>query len=144
MNGLDPNNPPPKNAEINITKWDYSDPVGTPHPDVVDFLVEIKNESDTPLEGTTVSVEGQWRIGPFAQEKLAKWDSPTNLKSDSPFSLGAGETRSVRIPVEVAKKMAELRNSKRWPYAFRGKATVLTSGTTLASAQADLIIATAD
>jgi hypothetical protein len=144
MNGLDPNNPPPKNTEINISKWDYSDPVGTPHPDVVDFLVEIKNESDTRLEGIAVNIEGQWQTGPFAQAKLAKWDSPASLKSDQPFSLSAGETRNVRVSVGVAKKMAELKTSKGWPYAFRGKATVSKSGTTLATAQAQLDIATAD
>src|SRR5262245_8658291 len=43
MEGLNPNAPPPKRTEVRITKWEYSDPVGVPHPDVVDVVVILAN-----------------------------------------------------------------------------------------------------
>jgi hypothetical protein len=144
MNGLDPNKPPPKNTEIAIEKWDYSDPVGTPHPDIVDLVVEIRNESDAPLTALSVEVEGQWEIGPFSKETLAKWGTPVKLKSIERFSMPSRQSESVRVPIDVAAKMAELKGSKRWPYAFRGKVTVLKDGSTMATAESELPILKGD
>ncbi len=144
MNGLDPNNPPPQNTEVVIQKWDFSDPVGTPHPDVVELVVEVKNESNAPISAVSVEIEGQWKTGPFWQEKLAKWMAPTKLKSIEISSLPGHGSESVRFPINVAAKSAELKNSKGWPYSFRGKATILVSGSTLASTEAELPILKAD
>ena len=144
MNGLDPNHPPPKNTEIVIEKWDYSDPVGTPHPDVVDLVVEIKNESDVPVAALSVEIEGQWKIGPFAKETLAKWGTPAKLKSTQLSSVASHHTESVRVPINVASKMAELKSSKGWPYAFRGKVTVVAAGSTVATAEHELTILKGD
>src|SRR6266568_1294352 len=37
MENLDPSNPPPKNTRVTLSNWEYSGPVGGPHPDTVDF-----------------------------------------------------------------------------------------------------------
>jgi hypothetical protein len=144
MNGLDPNKPPPKNTEIAIEKWDYSDPVGTPHPDVVDFAVEIRNESDAPVTAVSIEIEGQWKVGPFSKETLAKWSTPVKLKSIEPSSVASHQAENVRVPINVAAKMAELKSSKGWPYAFRGKATVIKDGSTVATAESELAILKGD
>jgi len=144
MNGLDPNNPPPKNSEVAIEKWDYSDPVGTPHPDVVDLVVDVRNDSDIPASAVVIEIEGQWKTGPFAQEKLAKWGPLVKLKSSELSGVPSHQTASVRAPINVAAKMQELKSSKSWPYAFRGKATVLMGGSIVATTEADLSIVRAD
>src|SRR5215472_4906630 len=42
MEGLNPNSPPPKNTEVKLAKWEYSDPVGVPHPDTIDVVVTLR------------------------------------------------------------------------------------------------------
>src|ERR1035438_1215330 len=44
MEGLNPNAPPPKETETKLTKWEYSDPIGVPHPDVFDIAVALNNK----------------------------------------------------------------------------------------------------
>ncbi len=144
MNGLDPNNPPPQNTDIVIEKWDYSDPVGTPHPDTVDLVIEVKNESDLPASGLSSRIEGQWKTGPFAKENLAKWDAPASLKTSELATVPPHQSVSVRVPISVAAKMTELKSSRSWPYAFRGKATILIAGSSVATAEAELPILKAD
>jgi hypothetical protein len=144
MNGLDPNKPPPQNTEIPIQKWEYSDPVGTPHPDVVDFVVEIRNESDAAVTALSVEIEGQWKVGPFAKETLAKWGAAVKLKSVEASSVASHQVEKVRVPINVAAKMAELKNSRGWPYAFRGKAAVIKDGSTVATAERELTILKSD
>jgi hypothetical protein len=64
MNGMDPNNPPPKQTHIVLKRWEYSDPIGVPHPDSVDLAIEVRNGDGTALDGAVVDVEAQWLEGP--------------------------------------------------------------------------------
>ncbi len=42
---LDPNRPPPKTTRVTISRWEYSDPIGVPHPATVDVVLHV----DRPL-----------------------------------------------------------------------------------------------
>lgn len=55
MQDFDPNNPPLKSTRIQIKRWEYSDPVGVPHPDVVTLVVQVAT-----LDATKVEVRTQW------------------------------------------------------------------------------------
>ncbi len=142
MNELNPNAPPPKNTEVIIQKWEYSDPVGVPHPDVVDVVVEVKNESSAAATDIMIDVAGRWRTDPFKDEKLARWDETVELQRVGPLTFAPHETRTVRVPVNLAQKMADLQKSESWPYALRAQVAIkkLGSATALSATQADLPI----
>lgn len=73
MENLDPNSPPPKRTDVMIKKWEYSDPVGIPHPDVVDLVMEIRNKGQSQSPQLVADISGQWRIGPIASQRKAVW-----------------------------------------------------------------------
>src|SRR5438874_12821838 len=50
MAQFDPNHPPAKATRVALKIWEYSDPVGVPHPDVVELVAEIRNDSKVRLE----------------------------------------------------------------------------------------------
>ncbi len=41
---FNPNAPPTKSTLVRLTKWEYSDPVGVPHPDTVDGVIQYKTQ----------------------------------------------------------------------------------------------------
>lgn len=55
MAGLNPNNPPPKTTPTRLEKWEYSDPIGVPHPDDVTLVLNLP----TKVRGL-VKIEYQW------------------------------------------------------------------------------------
>jgi len=124
MENLDPNSPPPKKTEVVIKKWEYSDPVGVPHPDVVDLVVEIKNSGQAPASQVVAEISGQWRVGSLASERKASWGSRTVLKTWKVDEIAAGQTVSARIPIDLASRMSDLRAKKAWPWAFRASVAV--------------------
>jgi hypothetical protein len=72
-NGLNPNHPPPKTTEVTIKRWEYSDPIEVPHPDVLDVVVEVKNISSESLKDVVVEVATNWRVGSMKAEQSAIW-----------------------------------------------------------------------
>jgi hypothetical protein len=58
MEGITPNAPPPKGTEVKLTKWEYSDPVGVPHPDTVDVLFTLSSDDSEALLNAEVRLEG--------------------------------------------------------------------------------------
>jgi len=146
MEGLNPNAPPAKRTEVTIQKWEYSDPVGVPHPDVVDAAVEVKNESGASVAGAVIEVSGRWRTGPFRDPSRAAWGQPEELGRVGPFTFAPHEVRTVRIPVNVAQKMAELQRSEHWPYTLGVEVLIRRdgSGAAVGSAQSELPILRGD
>jgi len=124
MENFDPNAPPPKKTEVVIKKWEYSDPVGVPHPDVVDLVIEIKNTGQSPAAQVVAEISGQWRVGPLASERKANWGPRKALKTWKVDEIAAGQTASVRIPIDLASRMSELRAKKAWPWEFRASLVV--------------------
>lgn len=124
MENFEPNSPPPKQTEVVIKKWEYSDPVGVPHPDVVDLVVEMKNSGPSPASRMLVEISGQWRVGPLASERKASWGSPMPLKTWKVDEIAPGQTVSARIPIDLTSRMSQLRAKKAWPWAFRASVVV--------------------
>jgi len=87
---FDPNNPPDKRTVTILTKWEYSDPVSVPHPDVVTLVATVASGVTAP------SLRIRWltRTG---------WVDP-KPPAPNPARDGSGEPASYRfqIPVETA------------------------------------------
>ena len=93
MAGLDPNHPPPKTTRVRLDKWEYSDPVGVPHPDTIDVTIDVANGAATVQEPLEVAV--QW--------KTRQWRG-RRVVFRRPLSLGPGERRRIVVPLRCAAK----------------------------------------
>ena len=112
MQRLDPNSPPPMTARVELKRWESSDPVGTPHPETIDLAVDIRNDSSNPTLDLAPSASIQWLRGPIADRNSARWE-PLELFPGQPLvRIAPGESRTVRIHIAVAKKMAALHDRK--------------------------------
>ena len=146
MNGLNPNAPPPKNTEVTITKWEYSDPIGVPHPDVIEIVLALQNDGSQPMSGLEIELTGQWRIGPLRTAARAAWTERAALKKFQDVSVGPASTQKLRVPVDLKAKMDPLYKRGRWPHTLRITAVVRQPGAAapVARAQADLPIRPGD
>ncbi|MCC6365384.1 MAG: hypothetical protein IT165_17865 [Bryobacterales bacterium] len=137
MNGLDPDNPPEKGTEMELRKWEYSDPVGVPHPDVVDVTLEMTNIG--ARKAVLVETSVRWRIGPVDESRDAVWSAWAPLGKAEVGAVDFGEGRKVRVPVDLAAKMQALAPLRRWPFALEvqynvreaGRMRLLAAGTAL-------------
>ena len=146
MEGLNPNAPPPKNTEVTIKKWEYSDPVGVPHPETVDVVVRLANSGGNALSNLEVEVSGAWKDGPLHSPARAAWSQPAVLKKFDGVSVGPSEPQTLRVPVEIKARMDPLYKRGQWPFGFRATVAVLRPGSTepLARAVAELPIIAGD
>jgi hypothetical protein len=135
MEGMNPNSPPPKNTEVKLTKWEYSDPIGVPHPDVVDAVVTLNNQTDAALSNLEVEVTVQWKTGPSRKASAAVWTDRSVLKQLHDVKVEAGAQQAVRVPVDLKKEMDELEKQKKWPFALRVGAEVRRTGVATALSQ---------
>jgi hypothetical protein len=87
MVDLDPNKPPPKATPTPLSRWEYSDPVGVPHPDVVTLVVHI-----SAADAAGLTVRTQW---------LGKtWSPQTPRQMTAPIaSEGATSVLRYDIPI---------------------------------------------
>jgi hypothetical protein len=144
-NGLNPNSPPPKNTEVTISKWEYSDPIEVPHPDVVDIVVDLRNQADRPAENLVVDISALWKIGQKKNKARAAWGKPFSLKRMPAIRLEARGAQSFRVPINLAEKMTALSARRFWPWALRAQVTVSTrSGKLLQKITIDLPIIPGD
>jgi hypothetical protein len=144
MDGLDPNHPPPKETRVALTRWEYSDPVGVPHPDVVDLVVQIKNTSGDAVSEVSPAVQIQWLEGPLAKKQAAAWSPLTALPAQEAASIPAQQTRAFRYPIDVSDKMAQLAKQHGWPWSMRAVVTTRVAGTAAGSARFELPIIPGD
>lgn len=128
MEGLNPNAPPPKTTDVQIKKWEYSDPVGVPHPDVVDIVVKLKNNTAQSLSNLEADVSGQWMTGQAEKRAGASWADPIPLKTVQDILIAPGATESLRIPIDVKTKMEALEKIHKWPYSLRAIVKVSAPG----------------
>lgn len=144
MEGLNPNNPPAKRTRIELKRWEYTDPVGTPHPDIVDVAVQIHNDSARGEISVIPELKIQWLEGAQSDRASAVWSQMTSMK-DSPVRLVADESKTVRLPVSIAAEITALSRSERWPWSLRARVRVLSgTGKILGSTQLELPIVPAD
>lgn len=146
MKGLNPNAPPPKSSMVKLTKWEYSDPVGVPHPDTVNVVVMLVNNEGQPLSNLEVELTGEWKSGPLRDGSTAAWSSETVLKKLQGVFIGPSGSRTVSVPVEVKAMMDSLATKGDWPYALRVRVKVHLPGAVqlLAQAEAELPIRPGD
>jgi hypothetical protein len=143
--GLNPNAPPPKTTEVTIDKWEYSDPVSVPHPDVVDVVIDVKNVGDVPAQRASINVSRQWLTGPQGDQTRARWTAPRIIKREAPVDLDPGLAHTMRIPVDLASMMKTLGRTLAWPWALRLHVTVrAASGQVLLRTTRDLPILPGD
>jgi len=146
MEGMNPNSPPPKNTEVKLAKWEYSDPIGVPHPDVVDAIVTVNNQTGAALSNLEVEVTVQWKTGPSRKASAAVWTSSSVLKQFRDIKVEPGAQQTVRMPVDLKKEMDELEKQNKWPFALRVSAEVRQIGVAaaLSETRADLPITPGD
>ena len=128
MENLDPNSPPPKNTDVVIQRWEYSDPVGVPHPDVVDLVMEIRNRNDAPSPQLVAEISGQWLTGSISSERKAAWGAREPIKTLKVDAIAPGQAAVVRVPIDIAGRMSKLHGKKAWPWRFRASLTVRDAG----------------
>lgn len=107
MVGLNPDKPPPKNTEVTIRQWAYTDPVSVPHPDTADIVIET---DDVFPKGARARLRVRWKEGPIDREPLARW-TPFVALATRPMAA------SIRVPLEIARRQAALEPRRRWPFA---------------------------
>ena len=146
MEGLNPNAPPPKNTEVKLTKWEYSDPVGVPHPDTVDVVVTLVNSVGQTISNLEVEVAGEWKDGPLQEATSAAWSQPAVLQLFQGVSVKPSAAQTLRVPVDFKAKMESLSKQQKWPYGLRVTVTVRVPGSSqpLAQAVAELPIKPGD
>ena len=128
MEGFDPNSPPPKTTEVTIHKWEYSDPVGVPHPDTMDLVIVLSIEGPAPISDVVAVIEGQWRIGPIKSGTRAVWKKLKPLQTWRALTISPGKPILLRVPIDVAARMSELEKLGSWPWMFRAFLTIRTVG----------------
>lgn len=124
MEGMDPNAPPAKATEVAIDHWEYTDPVGVPHPETVDVVAELQNEGAGPAGGLSATLSLSWQVGPLDDPGAAAWGAQAPLQSHSDIALAPGESHSLRVPVALAPTMETLHAEGRWPHALRVRLVV--------------------
>jgi hypothetical protein len=146
MEGLNPNSPPPKNTEVKLTKWEYSDPVGVPHPDVIDVVVTLKNPTHEVLSNLLIEIGLQWEVGPSRKQTAAAWSERSVLSEQRGIEVQPGGEKTVRVTIDLKKKMDELEKQRKWPFALRASAEVRVAGASslLSETHADLPIKPGD
>lgn len=117
MNGLNPNNPPPKTHEVTIKKWEYSDPIGVPHPDTVDLVAAIRNAP----KGATAEVLVRWKQGPIERANRAVWGAWQPLRT-------APAAAEVRYKIDLKGKTESPQYRARWPFAMEARLIVRSGG----------------
>lgn len=128
MEGFDPNSPPPKTTEVTIHKWEYTDPVGVPHPDSVDLVVALANNGITPATEVVAEIAGQWRVGPMNSEERAVWGKLKPLQTWQSLTVIPGKPTVLRVPIDIATHISELDKKGSWPWMFRALLTVRAVG----------------
>lgn len=127
MEGLNPNAPPPKNTEVKLTKWEYSDPVGVPHPDVVDAVVTLKAATGEAMSRLRVEVARQWKEGSRSNAAKAVWGPATVIKKLEDVNVPRAGAYTIRVPVDLKSPMDALEKKGNWPYSLRVNVKVFSS-----------------
>ncbi len=125
MDGLNPDEPPPKELEITLSKWDSSDPIGTPNPDTVDLLVTIKN--DSPIAATGLLLEANMRLSVGSLDGNREKSSWGNAKALPPkkFDLAANTQVEQRFKnINLKNMWMPLFEQRRWPFEMETTLTL--------------------
>ncbi|MBS0643050.1 MAG: hypothetical protein U1E70_27880 [Acetobacteraceae bacterium] len=100
MENLNPDKPPPQETRVVIDRWEYTDPVGVPHPDTVILVVTLRAATarDVRLAVKTQWLTSKWTAAVFATTQTVR--------------IEAGSTRDVELTIPVADMILE-RHARR-------------------------------
>lgn len=125
---FNPNQPPPKTTEVVIDRWEYTDPVGVPHPDTVTLHASVRNNSDKPAGPVRMKAEIRWKTGPQLKPAAAQWEPGTIfLASLETAPIAPGEQVAMQAPVAIQSKMNSLDKRDWWTHEME----VILTGTDL-------------
>jgi hypothetical protein len=118
MDGLNPNAPPPKTTETAIAKWEYSDPVGVPHPDTVSVVVKLTAPQGAAAASFEVELVQRWLTGPLNGKANRTWGNAMVLKNQAGMTVAADQSQTIRVAVDIKGEMETLAKRAEWPYAL--------------------------
>ena len=95
MEGINPDRPPPKTTRLRIAKWEYSDPIGVPHPDEVILVVRLRVPRDRAV---TLAPRVIWR--------QRGWGVPQTLPGRR-VSLLAGQHQVEEFTIPAAQMILD-------------------------------------
>jgi hypothetical protein len=106
--------------DVELEAWEFTDPIGTPHPDVVNVIVRITSPSDAPPRDVRIGVREQWKTGSAEGESTAAWGDPLPERQlDGTSRLASGAITEVRLPVAVGNMVRTLGSKDRYPWRLR-------------------------
>jgi hypothetical protein len=111
-----PNRPPPKETEVVIDHWEYTDPVWPPNPDKITAVIQLTNEGGAAGPPFRVTAEIRWKTGPQAKPEAARWDRRVLIKTLDRAPLAPGAKTEVQIPIDLRTRMTALEKRDWWPY----------------------------
>jgi hypothetical protein len=132
--------------DVELAVWEYTDPVASPHPDVVNVVVAVTNPASAPAIAGSVSLRAQWKIGGPEGEERAAWGDVGAETLSKPVEVPAGGTTSVALPVAVGEMVRRLARDDRYPWRLRVLVELreTASSRSLAAAQSELPIIPGD
>lgn len=125
---FNPNQPPPKATEVVIDHWEYTDPVGVPHPDTVTLHASVRNNANIATGPVRIKAEIRWKIGPQLKPAAAQWEPrPVFVASLDSAPITPGEQVAMQAPIAIQSKMNSLDKRDWWPHEME----VILTGTDL-------------
>jgi len=117
MEDLDPDDPPIKKDRIDLQKWDPSDPVGTPHPDIIDVTVSIQNLVSE--YSTKVHANYRWLVGPISKKSDAQWTDVEPMTINHLIQQTAQPDMELSMgTLKIKDKLYTLFQSDQWAYTL--------------------------
>jgi hypothetical protein len=143
MDGLDPNAPPPKTTRVRLSAWEYTDPIGVPHPDTVDVAVTLGRTVQGGLERLELEVAVEWQIGPRSSSQGLTWQR--GIVRVIPVEFADGNSTVIRVPIDIAARIGALEPIGQWPWSMAVSLVLRTSsGTVIARRRLELPIRPGD
>jgi hypothetical protein len=144
IDGIDPTNPPLKQTRVTIKRWEYSDPIGVPHPDSVDLTVEIRSKSAERPEKVTAEITVQWLEGLQTRKASAVWTRPIPVRSPVVLQLLPSGRVKFTVPINILHELNVMEHSRKWPWALRAIVSIRSAGNVVGSSHFDLPIIPGD
>jgi hypothetical protein len=119
MEGLDLDAPPPKETEVVLDTWEYTDPIGVPNPDRFDIVVRIENTGEQPVGAVELRTTTRWGIGPLYGDSAETWRDADAIPNLGPVSVAATESQLLRLgTIDLKSIQNDLYDRDLWPWVF--------------------------
>jgi hypothetical protein len=128
---------------LELKTWEYTDPVGTPHPDIVQVVVRVTNPAAGAARDAYLTLQEQWKIGGAKGEDTASWGEPLPMRRFAEDArLTPGGTSTFSVPIAVGDLVRKLGSHDKYPWRLRVSIQLRDPGSKepLAATQAELPI----